>query len=142
MPLAWLCAQDGAGRLLARSRNPWRLPSFEYRATHHVLALTLLFTCPPDAMPALGGEDAGMMRTLVSDDVEWALWCYTTLATGAGGLSSPDRIAADGAFRWLTSSRLLGGALDEELETWTDTATRLGAGVGVGVLLARRALGS
>ncbi|MFH8533784.1 hypothetical protein ACH4GE_35855 [Streptomyces tendae] len=142
MPLAWLCAQDGAGRLLARSQAPWRLPSFEYRATHHVLALTLLLTCPSEALPGLGGADAGTLRTLVSDDVEWALWCHTTLTTGTGGLSSADRVAADGAFHWLTSSRLLGGSLDDALGAWTATATRLGAGVGVGVMLARRALSS
>jgi hypothetical protein len=142
VPLAWLCAQDSASQLLAHSQAPWPQASFEYRAAHEVLALTLLFSCPSEALPGFSPAGLGTLRALVTDDVEWALWCHATLDVGACGMSSADRKVADSAFRWLTSSRLLGGSLDEALGVCTATATCRGSGVSVGVMLARRALGS
>lgn len=142
VPLAWLCAQDSASRLLAHSQAPWPQTSFEYRAAHDVLALTLLFTCPPEALPGFSPADLGTLPTLVTDDVEWALWCHATLGADARGLPPADRKLAGNAFHWLTSSCLLGGSLEETLGICTATATCRGAGVSVGVTLARRALGS
>lgn len=141
-PLAWLCAQDSASRLLAHSQMSWTQASFEYRAAHDVLALTLLLTCPPEALPGFSPADMPPLRALVIDDVEWALWCRTTLDVGACGMPPADREAADSAYRWLTSSRLLCGSLDEALGVCVATANRRGAGVSVGVTLARRALNS
>ncbi|MEV2235403.1 hypothetical protein AB0H69_43550 [Streptomyces phaeochromogenes] len=140
MPLAWLCAQDSARRLLAHSQAPWPQASFEYRAPHDVLALTLLFTCPLEVLLAFspGGFDAA--HALVTDDVEWAVWCQGRL--DVGDVSPADRELAARTFRWLAASRLLGGSLDEARGICTATGTCRGAGVSVGVTLARRALGS
>ncbi|WP_331764692.1 hypothetical protein [Streptomyces anthocyanicus] len=140
MPLAWLCAQDSASRLLADSQAPWPQASFEYRAVHDVLALTLLFTCPLEALLAFSPEDFDAAHTLVTDDVEWAVWCQGRLDDG--DLSPADRELAASTFRWLAASRLLGGSLDEIRGICTATAACRGAGVSVGVTLARRALDS
>ncbi|MEU9337094.1 hypothetical protein AB0D49_28665 [Streptomyces sp. NPDC048290] len=140
VPLAWLCAQDSASRLLAHGQPLWSQASFEYRAAHDVLALTLLFTCPPGASPGFTPADLGAMHARVADDVEWALWCHAHLDAGTWSLAPADWTLARVAFRWLESSRLLGGSPDATLGICAATATRHGAGVSVGVTLARRML--
>lgn len=142
VPLAWLCAQDEADRLLGADQAPWWRPTFEYRAAQDVLALTLLLTCPSDALPGLHPSDVGALRALVADDVEWALWCHTTLDSGDPDLTPADRRPAEGAFHRLTSGRLLGGSFDESLGICAETATWRGTGLSVGVTLTRRALGA
>ncbi|MGW1561939.1 hypothetical protein ACWCQ1_36210 [Streptomyces sp. NPDC002144] len=139
MPLAWLCAQDSASRLLTHSQEPWPQASFEYRAVHDVLALTLLFTCPLEALLAFSPADFEAAHALVTDDVEWAVWCQARLDTG--DLPPADREPAARTFRWLAASRLLGGSLDEARGICVSTATYRGAGVTAGVTLARRVLG-
>lgn len=140
VPLAWLCAQDGAGRLLARSEAPWPPGSFEYRAVHDVLALTLLFACPVEALPGVGSTDLRALRAVVADDVEWAVWCQERLDVGAWDLPPTDRKPAGRAFHWLAASRLLGGSVDEATGICAAAAACRGAGVSVGVALARRVL--
>lgn len=135
VPLAWLCAEDSASRLLVCSQAPWSQASFEYRAAHDVLALTLVFTCPPGP-PA----DLGTPHALLADDTEWALWCHARLDTGLCSLQPADKRLAVRAFRGLTSSRLVGGSLDQTLEACAVTVVGRGAGVSVGVASARRVL--
>ncbi|MGW3149542.1 hypothetical protein ACWDG1_33740 [Streptomyces sp. NPDC001177] len=140
VPVAWLCAQDGARRLLAQSAACWPHASFECRAVHDVLALTLLFACRDELLLKVGQAEAGRLRALMADDVEWAVWCHGRLDPGVSDLACADRELATRAFRWLAASRLLGGSLDEALGARAVAATWRGAGVGVGVALAQRVL--
>ncbi|WP_331747820.1 hypothetical protein OIA45_48190 (plasmid) [Streptomyces chartreusis] len=112
----------------------WPQASFEYRATHDVLALSVLLACPNP----VGQGDRRALRALVDNDVEWALWCESQLTCGALALSSPDLALAGAAWRWLANSRLLGGSF--HVQACQETATRSGVGVSVGVTQARRLL--
>ncbi|MFJ7098837.1 hypothetical protein ACIQWL_53585 [Streptomyces mirabilis] len=140
VPVAWLRAQDGASRLIAHSGARWPQASFEYRAVHDVLALTLLFAGRDAPLLNVSQAQPGVLRTLVADDVEWAVWCQGCLDPGVSDLPRADKELATRAFRYLAASRLLGGSLDEALDIRTVTATFRGAGVGVGVALAQRVL--
>ncbi|MFJ2478594.1 hypothetical protein ACIOWI_37810 [Streptomyces sp. NPDC087659] len=140
VPLVWLSAQDGASRLLAHSQACWPQASFEYRAVHDVLALTLLCTCPVEALPGFSSTELGALRALVEDDVEWAVWCQGRLDAGTWDLPPADRILAGRAFHRLSAGRLLAGSVDEALGICAATAAYRGAGVRLGVTLARRLL--
>lgn len=140
VPVAWLCAQDGASQLLAQSGVSWPPASFEYRAAHDVLALTLLFARRSGAGLELSPGKIGLLRALVADDVEWAVWCQARLNLCPPGLPRADRHLAVRAFRWLAASRLLGGSLSDVVGACTATANCRGAGVSVGVALARQQL--
>ncbi|MFF8432304.1 hypothetical protein ACF07Y_45710 [Streptomyces sp. NPDC016566] len=107
---------------------------------HDVLALTLLFTCPAETLPGVSSTDLGALRAVVADDVEWAVWCQGHLDVDAWDLRPTDRKPAGRAFHWLAASRLLGGSVDEAMGICAATATCRGAGVSVGVALARRVL--
>lgn len=134
IPLLWLCAQDTARVLIEEGGPSWPQASFEYRATHDVLALSVLLACP-------GSEEElerRALRRLVDNDVEWAMWCESRLTCGAPALSSPDLAVASAAWQWLAGSRLLGGSF--QVQVCQETAMCRGVGVSVGVTQARRLL--
>ncbi|MGW2562289.1 hypothetical protein ACWCXB_24130 [Streptomyces sp. NPDC001514] len=139
VPMAWLCAQEAASRLLAPSGAYRPQASFEYRAAHDVLALTLLFR-GRDSVPSESPAGRRELRTLVADDVAWAVWCQARLGPGSPDLSCADRDLAGRAWGRLTASRLLGGSLDDALGACANTATCRGAGVSVGLAVARQLL--
>jgi hypothetical protein len=140
VPVAWMCAQDGASWLLAQGGSCWPPASFEYGAVHDVLALTLLFTYRNTPLSEASRARIGVLRPLVTDDVEWVVWCQGRFDHGVPNLPRADKELAARRFRSLAASRLLGGSLDDVLDTCAVTATCRGAGVSVGVALARRVL--
>lgn len=140
VPVAWLRAQDGASRLIMHSGACWPQASFEYRAVHDVLTLTLLFAGRDTPLLNVNQAQPDALRPLVADDVEWAVWCQGCLDPGVPDLPRADKELATRAFRYLAASRLLGGSLDEALDIRAVTATCRGAGVSIGVALAQRVL--
>ncbi|WP_126903436.1 hypothetical protein [Streptomyces sp. WAC 01325] len=140
VPMAWLRAQDGARQLIAHSDARWPKASFEYRVVHDVLALTLLFAGREVPVPNGDQAQPGLLRPLLDNDVEWAVWCQGRLDADASDLPRVNKDFAAQAFRCLAASRLLGGSLDAALDARTITAVFRGAGVSVGVMLARRVL--
>lgn len=140
VPVAWLRAQDRASRLIAHSGAFWSQASFEYRAVHGVLALTLLFSCRDVPRYNINQAQLGKLRPLVADDVKWAVWCQGRLNPGVSDLPCADEERATRAFRYLAAGRLLGGSFDVALDMGAVTATSRGAGVSVGVALAQRIL--
>ncbi|MFJ5036096.1 hypothetical protein ACIQB5_51015 [Streptomyces sp. NPDC088560] len=139
VPIAWLSAQDSASRLLDETGACWPAASFEHRAVHDVLALTLLFAARFEA-PSDSCEDLGLLQALVADDVEWAVWCQGRLGLADSDLSRSDRERAERTFRWLTDTRLVAGSLSDTLGVCALSAPFRGAGVSVGVALAQRVL--
>ncbi|MEV0186105.1 hypothetical protein AB0I54_43755 [Streptomyces sp. NPDC050625] len=140
VPAAWLRAQDGASWLITHSGACWPQASFEYRSVHDVLALTLLFAGRDTPLLNVNQTQPGALRTLVADDVEWAVWCQGCLDPGVPDLLRADKELATRAFRYLAASRLLGGSLDEALDIRAVIAASRAAGVSVGVALAQRVL--
>ncbi|MFC8277547.1 hypothetical protein ACFUJR_34430 [Streptomyces sp. NPDC057271] len=134
--MAWLCAQESARILIEEGGVSWPQASFEYRATHDVLALSVLLA-RLDAEDELQLERRAL-RGLLDNDVEWATWCESRLMCGASALSLPDLAVAGAAWRWLAGSRLLGGSL--QAQVCQETAMCRGVGVSVGVTQARRLL--
>lgn len=127
----------GASRLLAQSGRGWSQASFEYRAVHDVLALTLLFTC--QGAPQLESSHAWLdtVTVLTTHDVEWAVWCQERL-DGDPRLADVDKELATDAFRSLAASRLVGGLLDETLDALMVIPTYPGVGLSIGVSIAQR----
>lgn len=133
MPAAWQCAQRTAANLIERAwKSPPPLASFEYRATHDVLSLTILLL----ASAREQREDLLCAAAAVVDyDLEWALWCSTALAQAPAHLSPADFDAANSAWEWLTHSRLFGDDPFYRPGGYADAATRSGAGLTIGVAL-------
>ncbi|MFK0223869.1 hypothetical protein ACIQWN_37530 [Streptomyces vinaceus] len=134
MSLSWLCAQETARIFIEEDGTFAPEASFEYRATHDVLALSVLLSCSSSAEQ---GERRAV-RGLVDNDVEWALWCENRLMRGALTLSPTDLALAIAAWQWLAGSRLIGGTF--HLQECRPTAMLSGVGVTVGVTEARRLL--
>lgn len=136
--MAWLRAQDNATRLFARRGGGglWHTGSFEHRSVHDVLALTLLFSRYGSE---LGPGRIALLRALLADDVEWVVWCQGHL-THDTAVGPQDVEQAARSLGWLTGSRLLAGSLYDAFNRCTVDASRTGAGVSVGVSLARRLL--
>lgn len=111
----------------------WPQASFEYRATHDVLALSVLLArLESEGEPQLEWR---ALRGLLDNDVEWALWCESQLMCGASAFRSPDLVVASSAWRWLAGSRLLGGSLQAQVRQ--EMTMCRGVGVSVGVTQAR-----
>jgi hypothetical protein len=142
VPVAWLCAQDSASALIAAGGHGWPRSSFESRAAHDVLALTVLLT----GFGRTGGLPApfelGVLQRLLMDDVEWAVWCQSVLDGGAPGLTEADVTAAGAAWQWLSHGRLLGGTLVDLCSPCDPVSSLHGVGVSVGVAEARKAVGT
>jgi len=140
VPMAWFCAQDMASSLIRTGGLPWPQASFEFRATHDVLALTSLFTRVATAESAARRDLLRAQRTLVDHDIGWALWCEDRFSDPCGDITMADMRSARGAWRWLTRSRLLGGTPHDGHHTCEVIAGCQGAGLSVGVAQARRLL--
>jgi hypothetical protein len=140
VPVAWLCAQDGAERLLAGSTACRAVGAFEYRAVHDVLSLTLLFSGRLPTARAFSPGELRLLRALVADDVEWALWCQGRLALGVPELPRADRDLAVRALGRLAAGRPPGGLPPDTPAVCAFAATLPGAGVWVGMALARQVL--
>ncbi len=144
VPVAWLCAQDSASAIIAAGGQGWSRSSFESRATHDVLALTALLT----GFGRTGGLptpfELGVLQRLLMDDVEWAVWCQSSLNAGAPapGLTEVDVTAAGAAWQWLTHGRLLSGTLLDPCSPCDTVSSLHGVGVCVGVAEARKAVGT
>jgi hypothetical protein len=137
MPLTWLCAEEAAYRLIAARRADWPIASFEFRATQHVLALTGVLADITMVRRNLAAPDTRILRSLLADDVEWAVWCQGQLDKPAPGLTVADADRARNAWRWLSRSRLLAGSFEEPCSPCRAVASLRGVGVTLGVALSR-----
>jgi len=141
VPITWPCAQHTAAGLIVQASTSPQTPSrFEYRATHDVLALTILLTSADAPAKKSWDDQLRVMMALLEYDVEWALWCSGLLLRAPACLSASDLGAASSAWTWLTRSRLLSGSLSHRLGASTGTETHPGSGLTIGVALAHRSL--
>ncbi|GJF35087.1 hypothetical protein KNE206_77870 [Kitasatospora sp. NE20-6] len=141
VPLAWLCAQEAARRLIAAGTASWPRASFEYRATHDVLALTLILEGVTASFFGPTSHEIADLLVRLEDDVAWALWCQAELgSTGAAVLSRSDRAFAVATLRWLVSSRLLAGSFQDSDDPCGASAKCHGVGLSTGVAQAYRLL--
>ena len=140
VPLAWLCAEEAACALIAARRPGWFRASFEFRATQHVLALTGVLADTAEVNGNFPARDTRILRRLLSDDVEWAVWCRGQLDRPAPGLTLADIDMAGNAWRWLSNSRLLAGSFQEQCSLFPAVAFSRGVGVALGVALSRGVL--
>jgi hypothetical protein len=140
VPLAWLCAEEAACALIAARRPGWFRASFEFRATQHVLALTGVLADTAEVTGNFPARDARIIRRLLADDVEWAVWCRGQLDKPAPGVTLADIDMARSAWRWLTNSRLLAGSFQEPCSLCPPVASFRGVGVALGVALSRGVL--
>jgi hypothetical protein len=141
VPYIWPSARRTAALLIERAwASPPAAASFEYRATHDVLALTVLLTEFGNTGAEHRHDRLCMVMGRLEYDLEWALWCSDQLARAPARLAATDLDEAVAAWKWLTHSRLLHGSLARRPATYTGTTTRAGAGVSVGVAHAHRSL--
>jgi len=138
-PLPWPCAQENALALLTVGESRWPRASFEHRAAHEVLALTLMLSGTAAMGHALAVSDRANLQRLLADDVGWAVWCQGSLDHPPSGLTAADIEMARSAWSWLTHSRLLGGYLPDICSQ--GVAVCPGMGVALGVAMARQAVG-
>ncbi|MFI1398123.1 hypothetical protein [Streptomyces sp. NPDC020681] len=131
----WTCAQAFAYGLISRLRPTWRRASMEFRATHDVLTLTLLFIDRTDPAQAMR-----CVRELVEHDVEWAVWCQAQLICPQDFITTADLDKAERAWQWLAESCLLGGELLGECSPGQASVSMRGVGVALGVAGARELL--
>jgi hypothetical protein len=140
-PVTWLCARHIADLLVGRAWvAPPGMATFEYRAARESLALTSLLTSTDAPLWQDAWDQLREMQALLAHDVEWALWCSSQLTRAPAKLSMADVDAAFSAWSWLARSRLLGGGLFHCRGACVGTEARPGAGVSVGVVIARRTL--
>ncbi|MFJ4633976.1 hypothetical protein [Streptomyces sp. NPDC088847] len=139
VPAAWRCAQETARILIDEGGLRWPRASFGYRATHAVLALSVLLACPSSGKK-LNEKELSVLQMLVNDDVEWAVWCEGRLGLRASHFASPDLIVATSEWQWLANSHLLRGSFPETVQACQETLMRRGVGVNIGVTHARRLL--
>jgi hypothetical protein len=140
VPLAWLCAEEAACELIAARRPGWLRASFEFRATQHVLALTGVLADTAEVNRNYPARDTRILRLLLADDVEWAVWCRGQLDKPAPGLTLADVAMARNAWRRLTNSRLLAGSFQEPCSLFPAASFFRGVGVALGVALSRGVL--
>ncbi len=140
MPAGWLRGQDTAYALITRAGLAWPRASFEFRSTHDVLALTVMLAGIAGSRSVPTADELRFVRHLLADDVEWAVWCQGGLDRPAPGLSIADIGMAGAAWRWLTRSRLLGGAFQDPCTPCATVASLHGVGVSLGVAEARRVI--
>jgi hypothetical protein len=140
VPLAWLCSEEAACALIAVRRPDWFRASFEFRATQHVLALTRVLANTAEVNGNFPARGARILRRLLADDVEWAVWCRGQLDKPAPGLTLADIDMARNAWRWLTHSRLLAGSFQGPCSLCPAVASFRGVGVALGVALSRGVL--
>jgi hypothetical protein len=140
LPLTWLCAEDAACALIVARRPDWRRGSFEFRATQHVLALTGVLGYVVKVNGKFAAHETRILRRLLADDVEWAVWCQGQLDEPAPGLMAADIERARRVWRWLTRSRLLAGSFQEPCAPCPAVASFRGVGVTLGVALSRGVL--
>jgi hypothetical protein len=141
VPITWPCAQRTAARLIEQaSTSPPVTASFEYRATHDVLAVTILLASAATAAKDPCDDQLRAMKALLEHDVEWALWCSDVLSQAPVHLSVTDLGPAISAWTWLTRTCLLSESLSHGPGACTVAATHPGAGLSIGVALARQSL--
>jgi hypothetical protein len=140
LPLTWLRAEEAACALIAARRPGLRKASFEFRATHHVLALTVMLADAAKLTGNVATHQARILQGLLADDVEWAVWCQGQLDDPAPELTVADTELASCAWRWLTHSRLLGGSFQEPCSPCAAVASFRGVGVALGVAQSRGVL--
>jgi hypothetical protein len=140
VPLTWLCAEEAACALIAARRPGWGSASFEFRATQHVLALTGVLADAAKVSGDFPAHDTRVLRRLLADDVEWAVWCRSHLDKPAHGLTIADANMARNAWCWLTNSRLLAGSFQEPCSLCPEVTSFRGVGVTLGVALSRALL--
>jgi hypothetical protein len=140
VPLSWLCAEEAACALIVARRPGWFRASFEFRATQHVLALTGMLADTAEVNGNFPARDKPILRRLLADDVEWAVWCRGQLDKPAPGLTLADIYMARNAWRWLSTSRLLAGSFQESCSLFPAAALFRGVGVALGVALSRGVL--
>jgi hypothetical protein len=138
-PLSWLCAQENALALITVGESRWPRASFEHRAAHEVLALTLMLSAAAAMGHGLSASDRANLQRLLADDVGWAVWCQGSLDHPPSGLTAADIEMARSSWSWLTHTRLLGGSLPEICSR--GLAVRPGMCVSLGVAMARYAVG-
>jgi hypothetical protein len=131
VPVAWLWAQDTASALITASGRDWPRASFELRATHDVLALTIILAGLTGSAAHPTDCDLGVLGDLLADDVAWAVWCQGRLDNPEPVLIAADADMARSAWLWLTRSKLLGGEFQDSFN---------GVGVSLGVTEARGVL--
>jgi hypothetical protein len=137
-PLAWLSAQDISLALIMATEPAWPRASFEHRAVHDVLALTLMLGGTAGIARGPAASDLRVLRRLLANDVEWAVWCQDSLDHPPTLLTVADTEMARSAWRWLARSRLLEGSI--QCMRLPGVASCPGMGVPSGVAAARRVL--
>jgi hypothetical protein len=138
-PLSWLCAQENALTLITLGESRWGKASFEHRAAHEVLALTLVLSGTAAMGHGLAASDRANLLRLLADDVEWAVWCQGSLDHPPSELTASDIEMSRAAWSWLTHSRLVAGSLPDICSR--GVAVCPGIGMALGVAMARNAVG-
>jgi|HubBroStandDraft_6_1064221.scaffolds.fasta_scaffold11124_4 hypothetical protein len=137
-PLAWFSARDISLALIMATEPAWPRASFEHRAAHDVLALTLMLGGTAGIARGPAASDLRRLQRLLADDVEWAAWCQGSLDRPPVGPTVADTEMACSAWRWLARSRLLEGSI--QCIRLPGVAFCSGMGVPSGAAAARRVL--